>query len=215
MDYRKFMQNAWIDWEDEILDFFKTHSISDFKKCAKVCKGMVYEGGDLQTERIQGWHLWNYHKHTGKSLHNVKSFIEVGGGYGMMCKIIKSCNDAPYNIIDLSIINRIQKYFLYDIKDVHYIGLEKLESTSNLALDLFNKSITSFLRKDIKLANQTIESVHKLELGCKEINKLALKQKSDIVILLGYIIDSIRRIGEYSSDISENVINHFIGEEKS
>jgi len=93
--------------------------------------------------------------------------------------------------------------------------IEKLESTSNLSIDLFNKSISSFIRKDINLANQTIESVHKLELRCKEINKLALKQKGDIVVSLGYLIDSIRRIGEYSSDISENVINHYIGDEKA
>ena len=93
--------------------------------------------------------------------------------------------------------------------------IEKLESTSNFSLELFNKSIQSFLRKDIKLANQTIEAVNKLETRCKEINKLALKQKGDIVISLGYILDSIRRIGEYSSDISENVINQFISEEKS
>jgi phosphate uptake regulator len=92
--------------------------------------------------------------------------------------------------------------------------IEKLESASQVALDIFNKSISSFLRRDVKLANETIESVEKLETRCKEINKLALKQTGEFIISLGYVVESIRRIGEYSSDISENVINHLIGEEK-
>jgi phosphate uptake regulator len=93
--------------------------------------------------------------------------------------------------------------------------LEKLELSSNLAMDIFNKSITAFLRKDVESANETIDNVQKLELRCKEINRMALKQKGDYVISLGYFIESIRRIGEYSSDISENVINYLIGEDKN
>jgi len=93
------------------------------------------------------------------------------------------------------------------------IILDKLDSANNLALDLFNKSIMSFLRRDVKAANETIESVKKLEIKCKEINKLALKQKGEFVISLGYYVESIRRIGEYSADISENVINHLIGKQ--
>ena len=92
--------------------------------------------------------------------------------------------------------------------------LEKLLSSSQLALEIFNKSITSFLRRDIKAANETIDSVSKLETKCEEINELALKQKGEYVISISYVVESIRRIGEYSSDISENVINHLTGEEK-
>jgi phosphate uptake regulator len=92
--------------------------------------------------------------------------------------------------------------------------IEKLDSTSYMALDIFNKSITSFLRKDVKSANDTIELVAKLETKCKEINKFALKQKGEYIISLGYAVESIRRIGEYSADISENVINHLVGVEK-
>jgi len=43
---------------------------------------------------------------------------------------------------------------------------------------------------------------------------MALKQKAPVAISLGYIVESIRRIGEYAEDISETVINHLIGEEK-
>jgi len=92
--------------------------------------------------------------------------------------------------------------------------IEKLQSASLFAIDIFNKSITSFLRKDVRAANETIEIIFKLELKCKELNRMVLKQKGEFVISIGYIIDSIRRIGDYSSDISENVINYLSGEEK-
>lgn len=91
---------------------------------------------------------------------------------------------------------------------------DKIQSASNLALDIFNKSIGAFFRKDIRAANKNIESVKKLELLCEEINKQASKQDGTIAISIGYIVESIRRIGEYAEDISETAINHLIGEEK-
>jgi phosphate uptake regulator len=59
----------------------------------------------------------------------------------------------------------------------------KIQSASNLALDIFNKSIGAFFRKDISVA-----------------------------ISISYIVESIRRIGEYAEDISETTINYLIGE---
>jgi phosphate uptake regulator len=99
-------------------------------------------------------------------------------------------------------------------KKVDELLIEKLQSASQFSLEIFNKSITSFLRSDLNLANETIDSVSKLEIKCKEINKIALQQKGEYVISIGYVVESIRRIGEYSSDISENVINHLVGLEK-
>jgi len=92
--------------------------------------------------------------------------------------------------------------------------LEKLQNASQISLEIFTRSITSFLRRDVKAANENIESVLKLENKLKEINKQTLKQKGEHVISLGYIVESIRRIGDYSSDISEHIINHIVGEEK-
>ena len=89
-----------------------------------------------------------------------------------------------------------------------------MQDASSLSLEIFNQGITSFLRRNVKTANETIENVSRLETKCKEINKLVLKQKGEHVIPIGYVVESIRRIGEYSSDISESVINHIIAMEK-
>ena len=90
--------------------------------------------------------------------------------------------------------------------------IEKITTASNLAEDIFTKSITSYFKKDIKASNEIIESVTKLEKLCEEINTLALQQKGLVAISIGYIVESIRRIGEYAEDISENVINYLVGE---
>jgi phosphate uptake regulator len=92
--------------------------------------------------------------------------------------------------------------------------IDKICTASSLSLDIFNKSISSFFKKDIKASNETMESVVKLESLCEEINTLALQQKGIVAVSIGYIVESIRRIGEYAEDISENVINYLVGEQQ-
>jgi len=88
----------------------------------------------------------------------------------------------------------------------------KIQSASDLALDIFNRSIGALFRRDIAEANKNIDSVKKLEKKCEEINKLALNQKGNIAIAVGNIVESIKRMGEYAEDISETTINYLMGE---
>ena len=92
--------------------------------------------------------------------------------------------------------------------------VDNINSASDVALEIFRKSIASFFKGDIKTANDVIESVKKLEKRCNEINTLALQQKGAIAVSFGYIVESMRRIGEYAEDISEHVINYLIDEDK-
>ena len=97
-----------------------------------------------------------------------------------------------------------------NLHDLHTdsIIIEKIKLSSELALTIFANSIYSFFRKDIKSSNQNIDSVQDLEAQCEEIDNLALKENGIIAVSVGYIVESIRRIGEYAEDISENVINY-------
>ena len=81
-------------------------------------------------------------------------------------------------------------------------------------INIVNKSIGAFLRKDIRASNKNIELARKLVTQCEEINELALKQKGTIAISIGYIVESNRRIGEYAEDISETAINYLVWEKK-
>lgn len=89
--------------------------------------------------------------------------------------------------------------------------MSKIVAAGSLSLDIFNKSISSFFKKDINASNENIESVLTLESVCEEINTLALQQKGIIALSVGYVVESIRRTGEYSEDISETVINYLVG----
>ncbi len=114
------------------------------------------------------------------------------------------------------IIERIGDHIVKVAKNIQKINnlnldesiKQKIQSSSELALLIFANSIHAFFRKSIQESNKNIESVIELESRCEEIDKLALKQKGIIAVSVGYIAESIRRIGEYAEDISENVINY-------
>jgi phosphate uptake regulator len=88
-----------------------------------------------------------------------------------------------------------------------------IEEASAYALSIFQASMDAFHSKDLIKANDTIMMINKLEDMCKAISTNALEYESQVAIYIVHISDSIRRIGDYSTDICEVVINHLIGEE--
>jgi phosphate uptake regulator len=81
---------------------------------------------------------------------------------------------------------------------------------SNYSIDMFDKAINSWYNRDIKSANDNIEESNELEKLCDEIDQISLKTDHEVALAIGRIADSIRRTGDYSTDISENVINYLI-----
>ncbi len=119
--------------------------------------------------------------------------------YAMISKVIERIGDHAVRIAK----NIPEKGVKVDI-------LSFINSASELALNIFDKSISAFFSRDIKSADDSIQYVVKLEEKCEEINKKALKENSEISLHIGYIADSIRRTGEYCADLSEYVINFLI-----
>ena len=78
---------------------------------------------------------------------------------------------------------------------------------SKISLELLNKSLDAWLQKDLILANENIES---LKILTDECNAIKINPNSEYLVEIGFIIESIRRTGEYSSDISEIIINNLI-----
>jgi len=91
---------------------------------------------------------------------------------------------------------------------------DKIQNASDIALNIFNKSIGSFFRKDIVSSNKNIDSVQTLGTLCEEINSHVTKKTGSIALSVGYITESIRRIGEYAEDLSEIAINYLVNEDK-
>ncbi|MFX1295742.1 MAG: PhoU domain-containing protein [Promethearchaeota archaeon] len=80
-------------------------------------------------------------------------------------------------------------------------------SASALALNIFTNSIEAWSNKDIIKANETINSIKPLIAACEEIHNAAIQLKGEPTVAVSYIIESIRRTGEYAVDISEITIN--------
>ncbi len=75
------------------------------------------------------------------------------------------------------------------------------------SLSIFDRSIVSFFKADIRESHANIEQVEVLERLCQEITSRSTDHSLEIAVPLRYIAESIRRAGEYAGDISENVIN--------
>ena len=86
--------------------------------------------------------------------------------------------------------------------------LSHIKTASYDSVQIFERSIESFFTHDLKKANRTIESIHKLEENYARINDEILDLKTVLAVPIRNITDGIRRAGEYSADIAENVINY-------
>ena len=83
-----------------------------------------------------------------------------------------------------------------------------IRTASKGALTSFERSIEAFFTHDMKKANKTIESTYQMEDNYSKINEEIMTYPSVLAIPIRNITDSIRRSGEYSADIAENVINY-------
>lgn len=97
-------------------------------------------------------------------------------------------------------------------QDISEIIINKISNASKISLNLLSSSLDAWLQKKIHLANDTIESVKKLVGICEEISHSPNKNNVESSIAISYIVESIRRTGEYAGDISEIIINNLIKE---
>ncbi len=86
--------------------------------------------------------------------------------------------------------------------------IDKISIASDKAILVFTQSVGSFFSHDIMNANRIIESIHSLETDYSKINSEILDLPAGLAVLIRNISDSIKRTGEYSADIAENVINY-------
>jgi hypothetical protein len=85
-------------------------------------------------------------------------------------------------------------------------------TASATASKIFDRAMASMFGQDLEGANATIECVEDLEVQARAINREALKFDAATATAIVSISDSIRRIGEYSGDICENIINNLVNE---
>jgi phosphate uptake regulator len=98
-------------------------------------------------------------------------------------------------------------------RDIEPATLDLMDKASTLALQIFSRSMEAFHTGDIEKANATLQGVRDLEEMTHDIDTRVLRFEAVTAIPMGQIADSIRRIGEYSGDICECVINYTVGRE--
>jgi phosphate uptake regulator len=87
--------------------------------------------------------------------------------------------------------------------------LDGILNASNISLQLLNKSLDAWLQKNINLANENIELIEDLIQATEKISLNSI-DNAETSIAIGYIVESIRRTGEYAGDISEIIINNLV-----
>ncbi len=98
---------------------------------------------------------------------------------------------------------------LIDFYKIEKKILSDLSKASIYSLKMLDVSLDAWLSKDLNLANENINSVKELIDMCENIS-FRLDKFPEFSVPIGYIIESIRRTGEYSVDISEVIINKLI-----
>ncbi len=77
---------------------------------------------------------------------------------------------------------------------------------------MLSNSLDAWLQGNIILANSNIELISELINACEYIIPILDNDDVETSIAVSYIIESIRRTGEYAGDISEIIINTLINE---
>jgi len=85
--------------------------------------------------------------------------------------------------------------------------LEKLEKLGNSALSLFELSMSALEREDYNAAERVIEEEEKIEPLVAESIEAVLQLAPQEIAPLRIIVESLRRMAEYSTDIAEVVLN--------
>jgi len=129
--------------------------------------------------------------------------VATASGYVQIAKVIERIADHATKIAR-------NATYLADVPiDDEYLG--DIERAGGDALAIFQSALAAFFSSDIERANDTIGQRTALERRCREISSRALSFDAACAIHLVYISDSLRRIGDYSTDICEHVINHIVG----
>jgi len=125
--------------------------------------------------------------------------LEDASNYKFISRFLERIGDHAVKIA--------KNVILIDYQKIDKELYENIMKASEISLELLNMSLDAWLQKDLNLANENIESIKNLTETC---NTIKINPNSEYLVEIGFIIESIRRTGEYSSDISEIIINNLI-----
>lgn len=173
------------------------------------------------------YHLKRFEELTNKKLQDHTVILEWGGGYGNMCKLVRKLHpNCVYIIVDLPIMNKVQKEYLsntikYDSSDVcavvNVVDETKewdITAVNLISVDLFTQFASNFVY-DMFISTWAISESGHGALECV-INNNILKSKSILIAYQNFwkdkfpIIDSlVDAVGECKNVHIEHIPNNY------
>lgn len=101
----------------------------------------------------------------------------------------------------------VSQNFLEMDDSIEEESLEMLKEINSLASSILQKAVNSLFEGDYESAEEVIEELQEIYDLEEEINSYLAQQNPSEVIRIRLILESIRRIAEYGSDIAEIVLN--------
>ncbi|KUO41975.1 MAG: hypothetical protein APU95_00400 [Hadesarchaea archaeon YNP_N21] len=131
---------------------------------------------------------------------------EIGLETARDCLGYRLISKSVERIADHSVL--IAKKVLQLKRHAEPLFLKKVNAMSSFANSLFENAIDSLFKMDYKMAEEVIEKVAMIEqLENEAIQSMLEKGNREDIANLRLVIESLRRIAEYSGDIAEIVLN--------
>ncbi len=131
-------------------------------------------------------------------------------------KMETNANEALYYFLISKSLERIGDHAVRigeNIKQLENVQFSEEDSKSiseagEYAIKFLSDAIDSWIIRDVVRANKTIDGLSTIIEYYEKLNKIARKMHNiNESIAMSYIVESIRRVGEYSADIGEVVID--------
>ncbi len=119
-------------------------------------------------------------------------------GYRLITKMVERTADHATNIA---------KYVQLLTKELNSEFLNVIQEMSQVAISSFERSIDSLFKRDYALAESVIKKANNIITLEKKALLSSKETEIDDVVNIRLVIESVRRIAEYSMDIAEIVLN--------
>jgi phosphate uptake regulator len=170
------------------------------KKDERLTKEVITR--DAEVNRIH-WLILRQHNILQKNLlisEQLQKSEKEGANFTLITRIIESLGDHAVRIAknNLALLS----------KNVDPGIIELTLKVGKSAMRIFKTSIDAFSSDDIYMANDNLDAINKFVETCEKLENEALDLDVKAGFHIGYIVESIRRIGEYSGDLAEYIINY-------
>lgn len=85
-----------------------------------------------------------------------------------------------------------------------------MHSLDDRAAGILKDAISSFFKRDAKLANDAIDRARLVHDARRDLVHEVMELRGPKAVALAYILESIERTASYGSDVGEVAINHMV-----